>query len=58
MVLGLFSGCLRYCLHCMVLVLACYLDGYTTNSKIPVTMSYILDCFEGHVSESAAIMGS
>lgn len=41
----------------MVLALACFLGGYATNSMIPVTVNYIIECFEGHASESATFMG-
>ena len=55
--LGLFGASLQYHLHFMVLALACFLGGYATNSIIPVSVTYIIECFEGHASESAAIMG-
>ena len=41
----------------MILALACFLGGYATNSIVPVTANYIIECFEGRASESAAIMG-
>jgi MFS family permease len=41
----------------MVLALACFLGGYATNSLIPVTLNYVIECFKGHAAESAAIMG-
>ncbi len=54
--LGLFGASLQYHLHYIVLALACFLGGWTTNSIIPVTLHYIIECFKGHTSESAAIM--
>lgn len=41
----------------MVLALANFLGGFATNAIIPVTVNYIIECFKGHASESAAIMG-
>ena len=41
----------------MVLALANFLGGFATNATIPVTVNYIIECFKGHASESAAIMG-
>jgi hypothetical protein len=42
----------------LVLALACFFfGGWATNSIIPVTVHYIIECFKGHTSESAAIMG-
>ena len=41
----------------MVLALANFLGGFSTNAIIPVTVNYIVECFHGHASESAAIMG-
>ncbi len=41
----------------MVLALANFLGGFATNATIPVTVNYITECFKGHASESAAIMG-
>jgi len=54
--LGLFGASLQYHLHYIVLASACFLGGWTTNSIIPVTLHYIIECFKGHTSESAAIM--
>lgn len=55
--LGLFGASLQYHLHYMVLALANFLGGFATNAIIPVTVNYIVECFHGHASESAAIMG-
>ena len=41
----------------MVLALANFLGGFGTNAIIPVTVNYIVECFQDHASESAAIMG-
>ena len=41
----------------MVFALANFLGGFATNALIPVTVNYIIECFQGHASESAAIMG-
>ena len=41
----------------MVLALANFLGGFATNAIIPVTVNYIIECFNGHASESAAVMG-
>lgn len=41
----------------MVLAVANFLGGFATNATIPVTVNYIIECFKGHASESAAIMG-
>ena len=41
----------------MVLALANFLGGFATNAIVPVTVNYIIECFKGHPSESAAIMG-
>ena len=41
----------------MVLALANFLGGFATNAIIPVTANYIIECFKGNASESAAIMG-
>ena len=41
----------------MVLATACFLGGWATNSIVPVTVNYIIECFMGNASESAAIMG-
>ena len=41
----------------MVLALACFLGGFATNAIIPVTVNYVIESFQGHASESAAIMG-
>ncbi len=41
----------------MVLALANFLGGFATTAIIPVTVNYIIECFQGHASESAAIMG-
>ena len=54
--LGLFGASLQYHLHYMVLALACFLGGFATNTIIPVTVNYIIECFQGNASESAAIM--
>ena len=56
----LHSACtvfLEYHLHYMVLALANFLGGFATNAIIPVTVNYVIECFKGHASESAAIMG-
>ena len=55
--LGLYGVSLEYHLHYMVLALANFLGGFATNAIIPVTVNYIIECFKGHASESAAIMG-
>ncbi|KAL8827458.1 MAG: hypothetical protein Q9191_003169 [Dirinaria sp. TL-2023a] len=55
--LGLFGAALEYHLHYMVLALSCFLGGYATNSIVPVTINYVIECFKNHASESAAIMG-
>ena len=44
-------------LHYMVLALACFLGGFATNSLIPVTVNYVIECFKNNPSECAAIMG-
>lgn len=41
----------------MVLALACFLGGFATNAIVPVTVTYVIECFKGHASETAAIMG-
>ena len=41
----------------MVLALANFLGGFATNAIVPVTVNYVIECFQGHASESAAIMG-
>lgn len=41
----------------MILALANFLGGFATNAIVPVTVNYIIECFKGHPSESAAIMG-
>ena len=41
----------------MVLALANFLGGYSTNAMIPIAVNYIIECFKNHASESAAIMG-
>ncbi|KAL9065488.1 MAG: hypothetical protein Q9161_008193 [Pseudevernia consocians] len=55
--LGLYGASLQYHLHYMVLALANFLGGFATNAIIPVTVNYVIECFKGHASESAAIMG-
>lgn len=55
--LGLYGASLQYHLHFMALAIANFLGGFATNSMIPVTVNYIIECFNGHASESAAIMG-
>ena len=55
--LGLYGAALQYHLHYMVLALANFLGGFSTNAVIPVTVNYIIECFQGHASEAAAIMG-
>ncbi|KAL9133327.1 MAG: hypothetical protein Q9175_005496 [Cornicularia normoerica] len=55
--LGLYGASLQYHLHYMVLAVANFLGGFATNAIIPVTVNYIIECFKGHASESAAIMG-
>ena len=57
MALGLYGASLQYHLHYMVLALANFLGGFATNALIPVTVNYVIECFQGHASESAAIMG-
>ena len=41
----------------MVLALATFLGGFATNAIVPVTVNYIVECFKGQASESAAIEG-
>ena len=41
----------------MVLALANFLGGFSTNAIIPVTVNYVIECFKDHASGSAAIMG-
>ena len=41
----------------MILALANFLGGFATNAIVPVTVNYIIECFKGHPSKSAAIMG-
>ena len=55
--LGLYGASLQYHLHYMILALANFLGGFATNAIVPVTVNYIIECFKGHASESAAIMG-
>ncbi|CAF9935387.1 MAG: hypothetical protein ALECFALPRED_006371 [Alectoria fallacina] len=55
--LGLYGASLQYHLHYMVLALACFLGGFATNAIVPVTVTYVIECFKGHASETAAIMG-
>lgn len=55
--LGLFGVALEHHLHYMVLALACFLGGFATNSIIPVTANYVIECFKNNPSECAAIMG-
>ena len=55
--LGLYGASLQYHLHYMVFALATFMGGFATNAVIPVTVNYIVECFQGHASESAAIMG-
>ena len=55
--LGLYGASLQYHLHYMVLALATFLGGFATNAIVPVTANYIVECFKGHASESAATMG-
>ena len=55
--LGLYGASLQYHLHYMVLALANFLGGFSTNAMIPITVNYIIECFKNHASESAAIMG-
>ena len=55
--LGLYGASLEYHLHYMVLALANFLGGFSTNAIIPVTVNYVIECFKDHASESAAIMG-
>lgn len=55
--LGLYGASLQYHLHYMVLATANFLGGFATNSMIPVTVNYIIECFNDHASEAAAIMG-
>ncbi|KAL8951240.1 MAG: hypothetical protein Q9222_002768 [Ikaeria aurantiellina] len=55
--LGLYGASLQYHLHFMVLAIANFLGGFATNCMVPVTVNYIIECFKGHASEAAAIMG-
>ena len=55
--LGLYGASLEYHLHYMVLATANFLGGFATNSLTPVTVYYIVECFNGYAAESAAIMG-
>ena len=55
--LGLYGASLQYHLHYMVFALAIFMGGFATNAIVPVTVNYIVECFHGHASESAAIMG-
>ena len=55
--LGIFGASLQYHLHYMVLALGSFLIGWSTTAIIPVTVNYIIECFNQHASEAAAIMG-
>ena len=55
--LGLYGASLQYHLHYMVFALATFMGGFATNAIVPVTVNYIVECFHGYASESAAIMG-
>ena len=41
----------------MVFALANFMGGFAINAIVPVTVNYIVECFHGYASESAAIMG-
>lgn len=56
--LGIFGVALRYHTHYMVLALGVFLITFSTMLSVPVTVSYVIECFRQYPVETSAIMGA
>ncbi|RAK95509.1 polyamine transporter [Aspergillus ibericus CBS 121593] len=55
--LGLFGASLEYHFHWAILALGYLLISVGAISTLPITMTYLCECFPNHVSEVAAALG-
>ena len=56
--LGIFGASLQYHLHYMVLAVGSFITTFATMQTIPVSVNYIVECFEMHPTQVGAIMGA